>query len=112
MTFIPLFQNGNFLLGQSFGNKPVLQLKCRTQHWLNSQGGEVAEPGDDFSILYADGVLVTIDGFGLFQLLRVVYAQQMMRAVSTSATPSNIPQNMLSFSRWKFSVCISWHIFA
>lgn len=70
---------------------------------MNTQCGNVAEPGDDFSILFADGILVTIDGFGLFQLLRVVYAQQALRPSSGPVGSNNIPPNMLSYSKWKFA---------
>lgn len=60
-------ENGSILIGQMFHDQPVSAFKCRSYKAATSQNEH--DQLEEVFILY-ETVLVTIDGFGLFQTLR------------------------------------------
>lgn len=85
-------ENGEIILSHIFHDEPVLDIKCRTYSANTLQ----PEQYDEILILYSTAV-VQIDGFTLYQLLRL----QRNRLVNAKFVIDH-NQTTLAFKKWKF----------
>ncbi|CAH1792515.1 unnamed protein product [Owenia fusiformis] len=87
-------ENGTLLLSQLFHEEVVSQIKCRTYQLPHFPG--LPEQPEDLSILYSKA-LVTIDGFSLYQSLRVC-RNQVARATASGSDVIQPPP--LAYKKW------------
>ncbi|XP_077997216.1 rab3 GTPase-activating protein non-catalytic subunit-like [Glandiceps talaboti] len=87
-------ENGCLLISQLLHEEPVLRLKCRTYELPRHPG--VAEQMEELTILYPT-VVVTIDGFSLFQSLRAC-RNQLARAAASGTDVIQPPP--LAYKKW------------
>ncbi|XP_070571342.1 rab3 GTPase-activating protein non-catalytic subunit-like [Ptychodera flava] len=87
-------ESGCLLISQLLHEEPVLKLKCRTYEIPRHSG--VAEQMEELTILYPT-VLVTIDGFSLFQSLRAC-RNQVARAAASGSDCIQPPP--LAYKKW------------
>ncbi|CAF1269813.1 unnamed protein product [Didymodactylos carnosus] len=87
-------EDGLLLLSQIFHDDSVSQLKCHTQ--FPSKMRSLTEQPDELYIQYRS-ILVVIDGFSLYQLLKVCRDNVLKDANSSTISPQ------LSYKKWEFS---------
>ncbi|XP_052787528.1 rab3 GTPase-activating protein non-catalytic subunit-like isoform X1 [Mya arenaria] len=87
-------ETGTLLLSQKLHNEPVQKLKCNTYTPKRYLG--IAEQHEELVILYKR-VLVTIDGFSLYQALKAC-RNQVARATASGETSLQPPP--LAYKKW------------
>ncbi len=89
-------ESGNILIGQMFHDQPVTAFKCRSYKPASTQNEH--DQLEEVFILYQT-VLVTIDGFGLFQTLRGCRSR-IARVQANAADAIDPPP--LSYKKWQY----------
>ncbi|KAG1709741.1 Rab3 GTPase-activating protein non-catalytic subunit [Nymphon striatum] len=87
-------ETGAVLVSQLFHDQPIIKLKCQT--FTPSKNIDMPQLSDELMILYTT-VVVTIDGFSLFQMLRACRSQVARAAASGSDAIVSPP---LGYKKW------------
>ncbi|ODN02339.1 Rab3 GTPase-activating protein non-catalytic subunit [Orchesella cincta] len=93
-------ENGSLLINQMFHNQPVKAIKCRS--YQPAPTAMKHDQLEEIFVLYHT-VLVTMDGFGLFQTLRG--CRNHIARLQANAAEQVVDPPPLSYKKWEYEEC-------